>query len=164
MMGTSGGVKNYTIGEHTPSIEGDVGGNLNESSRIDAVVDWYGPTTFQKMDSCGSEMVHGAPDSPESVLVGGPIQDNDDLSALTDPITYVDENDPSFLIIHGDADPLVPHCQSQFLQEALIKNGVKSEMIIIPGGGHGEGVWADENIEKMVSFFICAKNKKRCDK
>lgn len=160
MMGTSGGVGQYSAGDKTLSIEGAVGGNAGESSRVDAVVDWYGPTTFQKMDPCGSTMVHDAPDSPESVLVGGPIQENGDLCALADPITYVDQNDPPFLIIHGDADPLVPHCQSVLLYEALKRAGVESEMITVPGGGHG-GAWEEGYKEKMVSFFVTARDKKR---
>jgi len=160
MMGTSGGINNYTVGEKTLAIEGNVGGNSKENSRVDAVVDWYGPTAFQKMDSCGSEMVHDALESPESILIGGPIQDNADLCALTNPITYIDESDPPFLIIHGDADPLVPHCQSVFLHEALIKNGVVSEMITVPGGGHGDGVWIDKYIDGMVNFFAEAKSRK----
>jgi len=163
MVGTSGGVNNYTVGEKTVSIEGDIGGNNKESSRVDAVVDWYGPTAFEKMDSCGSEMVHDAPDSPESVYIGGPIQDNLDLCALANPITYVDEKDPPFIIIHGDADPLVPHCQSVLLYKALKKHGVEYEMITVPGAGHG-GIWEEKYKENMASFFIEAKNKKRGDK
>jgi acetyl esterase/lipase len=160
MMGTTEGVTHHTIGGETLFIEGDVGGNAVQSSRVDAVVDWFGPTTFQKMDSCGSTMVHDASDSPESVLIGGPIQDNDELCALADPITYVDENDPPFLILHGDADPLVPHCQSEMLHKALTRSGVKNELIIVPDGGHGDGVWLDEYIERMVDFFTTERDKK----
>lgn len=160
MMGNSGGVTNYTVGDKTINIEGDVGGNSEMSSRVDAVVDWFGPTTFQIMDSCGSTMVHDAPDSPESVLIGGPIQENDELCALADPITYIDKNDPPFLIIHGDADPLVPHCQSVMLHKVLMNKGVKSEMISVPGGGHGNGVFIDKYIEKMVKFFKEERNKR----
>ena len=160
MMGASGGVKNYTIGNKTVSIEGDIGGNTSESSRVDAVADWYGPTAFEKMDSCGSEMVHDAPDSPESVYIGGPIQDNPDLCKLANPITYVDESDPPFIIIHGDKDPLVPHCQSVLLFDALKKSSVACKMITAPGGGHG-GKWEAEYRQKMVSFFIETMNKNR---
>ena len=163
MTGTSAGIDKYTVGEKTQFIEGNIGGNSKESSQVDAVVDWYGPTTFQKMDSCGSELIHDAPDSPESILIGDPIQDNDDLCALADPITYIDKNDPPFLIIHGDADPLIPHCQSILLHEALKNNGVASEMIIVPGAGHG-GKWEAAYKEKMATFFMEVKNKKIVDK
>jgi acetyl esterase/lipase len=160
MMGTSGGVTNYTVGYKTINIEGKVGGNSKMSSHADAVVDWFGPTTFQIMDSCGSTMGHDAPDSPESILIGGPIQENDELCVLADPITYIDKNDPPFLIIHGDADPLVPHCQSVMLHEALRRNGVKSKIISVPGGGHGNGVFIDKYIEEMVKFFKDERDKK----
>jgi dipeptidyl aminopeptidase/acylaminoacyl peptidase len=61
----------------------------------------------------------------ESILIGGPIQDNDELCALANPITYIDENDLPFLIVHGDADPLVPYCQSVLLHEALTKKRIE---------------------------------------
>ena len=94
-----------------------------------------------------------SPDSPASILIGGPIQENDELSALADPITYVDADDPPFLILHGDADPLVPHCQSELLYEALQAAGVESRLLIVPGGGHGRGMWIDTYIDQMVAFF-----------
>lgn len=163
MIGSSGGVQNYTVGTKTRAIEGEVGGNTTASSRVDAVVDWYGPTAFAKMDSCGSEMVHDVPDSPESVYIGGPIQAQLDLCALANPITYIDENDPPFLIIHGDADPLVPYCQSLLLDQALKKHGVASELMIVPGAGHG-GPWEADYRAKMAAFFIAVKHKKCGDK
>ena len=119
MMGPTGGVDSHSIGAHTLSLEGSLGTFSEQSSRVDAVVDWYGPTTFQAMDACAGRSSHDAADSPESPLIGGPIQENDELSALADPITYVDPTDPPFLILPGDADPQVPHCQSELLYEAL---------------------------------------------
>ena len=159
MMGTSGGVKDYTVGNKTASIEGEVGSNIKESSRVDAVADWYGPTAFEVMDSCGSEMAHDAADSPESVYIGGLVQGNHDLCALANPMTYVDKNDPPFLIIHGDADPLVPHCQSVLLYKALQKNGVESEFISVPGAGHG-GIWEQDYQDQMVAFFKKIRDRK----
>jgi len=160
MMGTTNGVYTFTMGQKTLNIEGNIGGNIAMSSRIDAVVDWYGPTDFQKMDSCGSRMHHDASDSPESTLIGGPIQENDGLCALANPITYVDNNDPPFLVLHGDADPLVPHCQSEFLHEALDSFEVENEFITVPGGGHGDGMWLEKYIDLMVTFFNNEKEKK----
>lgn len=161
MMGTTGGIDSHSIGAHTLSLEGRVGAFMDQSSRVDAVVDWYGPSTFQAMDACGSSFSHDAPDSPESTLIGGPIQENDALSALADPITYVDPTDPPFLILHGDADPLVPHCQSELLYEALQANGVESTLVIVPGGGHGDGMWVDPYVGQMVRFFEAQKAGKR---
>lgn len=153
MMGVSRNTDAHTIGDYTHSLEGAVGEYPDARSSVQAVASWYGPTTFQKMNECGSEMDHDAPDSPESTVIGGPIQENDALSALADPITYVDPSDPPFLLAHGDKDPLVPHCQSELLYEALQNAGVESRLIIVPGGEHGKGMWINKYTSQMVAFF-----------
>jgi acetyl esterase/lipase len=153
LTGTSGLVKQYTVGSTTEDMEGNVGQDTTYSNSVDAVVDWFGPTDFLVMDSCGSSLVHNAPNSPESSLIGGPIQDNKDKCALANPITYVDANDPPFLILHGDADPLVPHCESEMLYDALQKAGVPSQLVLVPNGQHGPGVLIDKYFKMMTGFF-----------
>jgi acetyl esterase/lipase len=153
LTGTSGLVKQYTVGSITDDIEGHVGQDTSYSSTVNAVVDWFGPTDFLVMDSCGSQLVHNDPNSPESSLIGGPIQDNKDKCALANPITYVDANDPPFLIIHGDADPLVPHCESEMLYHALQTTGVPSQFVLVPNGQHGPGVLVDTYFKMMTDFF-----------
>ncbi len=153
LAGTSGFVKQYTVGSATADIEGNVGQYTTYSSSVDAVVDWFGPTDFLVMDSCGSSIVHDAPNSPESSLIGGPIQQNKDKCALANPITYVDANDPPFLILHGDKDPLVPHCQSELLFNALQKANVPSQYILVPNAQHGPGLFEEKYFKMMTDFF-----------
>jgi poly(3-hydroxybutyrate) depolymerase len=93
LAGTSGSVNEYTVGSAIADMEGNVGQYTIYSSSVDAVVDWFGPTNFLVMDSCGSNLVHNAANSPESSLIGGPIQDNKDKCALANPITYVNADD-----------------------------------------------------------------------
>jgi len=129
MLGTAGDVRAF-----------EVGANPGVSSRVQAVVDFFGPTDFLQMDAHRpgpQAMVHDTPDSPESQLVGGPIRDNPDKVARANPITYVTKDDPPFLIVHGDADLLVPHHQSVLLEAALRKAGVSVRFVTIPGGPHG---------------------------
>jgi acetyl esterase/lipase len=154
LTGTSGSVKQYTVGSVTEDIEGNVGQYLTYSSSVDAVVDWFGPTDFLVMDSCGSSIVHDAANSPESSLISGPIQDNKDRCALANPITYIDANDPPFLILHGDADPLVPHCNSELLFNALQEANVSSQFVLVPNGQHGPGLFVDEYFKMMADFFM----------
>ena len=97
-------------------------------------------------------MNHTAPDSPESKLIGGPILENPDACKRANPISYIDKNDPPFLIIHGDSDPLVPHNQSELLYDALKKAGVSATLHIVEGGSHGG--FKDPTIEKMVDEFF----------
>ena len=152
-LGTSGGVKTHTVGDVTMNIEGSLGAHTDVSSSVRAVCDWFGPTDFLVMDSCGSKMNHDAHDSPESVLIGGPIQEHRDECELANPATYIDSDDPPFMIIHGDKDPLVPHCNSESLDAALDKAGVSSDYILVEGAGHGEGLIEPLYLGKMVQFF-----------
>jgi acetyl esterase/lipase len=141
LLGTSGGVA---------ALEGTLG-NQNRSSRVQAVIDFFGPTDFLKMDAAGSKMHHDAPDSPESKLIGGPIQQNAEKAARANPITYVSADDPPFLIMHGDRDPLVPHDQSRLLHEALKKAGVEATFETVEGAGHG---FSGPEIDRAVDAFL----------
>ena len=160
LAGTSGLVKQFSVGTATADLEGNVGPYTKFSSSVNAVVDWFGPTNFLIMDSCGSSMKHNAPNSPESSLIGGPIQDNKDKCVLANPITYVDPKDPPFLILHGDKDPLVPHYESEILFNALQKVKVPSQLVIVPNGQHGPGLFNEQYYKMMVDFFLKASAKK----
>jgi acetyl esterase/lipase len=153
MAGTTNGIKKGTINGLGVDIEGNLGKFTSTSSKVNAVVDWFGPTDFLVMDSCGSEMKHNDPKSPESSLIGGPIQENKEKTALANPISYVNKSNPPFLIFHGDKDLLVPYCQSEILYDMLQKEKVKTELVIVKGGGHGPGVMIDKYFDRMISFF-----------
>ena len=143
MVGTAHHVKAFVVGEH-----------LNVSSRVQAVRDYFGPTDFLQMDvhRPPGGMVHDTPDSPESQLVGGPIQENPDRVARANPITYVTAGAPPFLIVHGDRDPLVPHHQSVLLATALEKAGVPVTFYTVEGGGHGG--FEDPKVDELTKAFL----------
>ncbi len=63
------------------------------------------------------------------------------------PTTYVTSDDPPILIIHGDADQVVPLQQSKLLVEKLNAARVKNELIIRPGKGHG---WKAEEADQKA--------------
>ena len=151
--GTSNFKKSIEINGKIADLEGNIGKYLQTSSNVDAVVDWFGPTEFLSMNSCGSTMNHDSPQSPESSLIGAPIQENKDLANLANPIFFVNEKSAPFLIFHGDKDPLVPHCQSEKLANKLTKQKIRNELVIIPGGEHGPGVMIEPYFKKMVTFF-----------
>ena len=143
LLGTTGNVKKFDVGENT-----------KVSSRIQAVVDCFGPTDFLQMDEHRIEggMVHNIPDSPEAQLIGGPIVENKEKAAKANPITYITKDDPPFLIIHGDADPLVPHHQSELLETALKKASVPVSFYTVKGGGHGG--FRDPNVPRITKEFL----------
>ena len=151
--GTSSNSSSFELHGVTIDIEGKLGNFVHTSSHVDAVVDWFGPTDFLMMDDCGSSFSHDDAKSPESSLVGGPIQEHQEECKLADPTSYIRKDNPPFLIFHGDADPLVPHCQSEKLYQKLQASGVESEYHLIAGGGHGPGVMIDEYYRMMVNFL-----------
>ena len=146
LLGTTSDIKKF-----------DKGDNLHVSSEVQAVCDFFGPTDFTKMCDFESSMDHDATDSPESKLVGGAIQDNKEACKRANPITYVSRNDPPFLIVHGDKDPLVPHNQSELLYDALKKVGADVKFHTVKGGGHG---FRDAQVDRMVWEFFNRHLKK----
>jgi acetyl esterase/lipase len=149
MLGVTGEVRQFDVGEH-----------LAFSSRVRAVADFFGPTDFLQMDAhrLPGGMVHDAADSPESMLVGGPIQDHKDKVASANPITFAGRGAPPFLIVHGNADPAVPHHQSELLAEALTRAGGQVTFYTVKGGGHGG--FTDPRVEELLDAFL-AQHLKR---
>jgi len=153
LLGTTGDVKEF-----------DKGPNLQFSSRVQAVCDFFGPTDFTKMSDFESSMDHDAPNSPEAQLVGGPVQENKEACKHANPNTYVSKDDPPFLICHGDKDPLVPHNQSVLLNAALKEAGVSVIFHTVKGGGHG---FRDPEADRMVQKFFekhLKKSKRKSSK
>lgn len=146
VLGTSGDV---------PAMEGDLGPHTDQSSRVTCVADLYGPTNFLLMNStaaAGAKLDHDAPKSPESLLIGGPIQKNPAKVATANPMTYISRDDPPFLVIHGTLDPLVSFNQSEIFHAALKSANIKSTLITVTDGGHGKGFPAATN-QSVIRFF-----------
>ncbi len=150
LIGTSGEVKEF-----------EVGANLDQSSRVQAVCDFFGPTDFMVFVTTPGYESHATDASPEAKLLGGAVMQNKDKAARVNSITYVSQDDPPFLLVHGDKDPTVPINQSQLLFEALKKAGVSAHFHTIHGAGHGGPGFAGKNIDEMVAGFFDARLKKQ---
>lgn len=150
LAGTTNGVKTKKFGKVKVDIEGSLGAYTKESSRVDAVVDFFGPIDVSRMERCET---YKDDKSPEAVLLGCSPSQNPDLSKSLNPMSYIDKNDPKFLVIHGDADPVVPYCQSEFFAKALRDKGVLEDFITVPGGNHGPVTFNDYTFQRMVNFF-----------
>lgn len=150
MAGVTNDMATRTSGDITIDIEGNVGGNLDQSSSVDAVVDWFGPVDMARMENC--ETVKGA-DSPEAVLMGVAPADSPDMVALISPITYISEKTVPMLVIHGNSDSVVPYCQGVNFSEELKKAGKLSDFITVEGGEHGPVTFNEDTFKAMVDFF-----------
>jgi acetyl esterase/lipase len=156
LAGTTNGVKTFTVGEKKVDIEGDLGNYAHVSSDVDAVVDWFGPIDFTRMENCTTTKDDK---SPEAALIKGNPADNLDMLALINPMTFLDEKDPRFLVIHGEADNVVPHCQSVFFSEMLKENGLLNEFISVAEGQHGPVTFNEDTFKKMTDFFLMEAGK-----
>lgn len=145
LLGASGGVK---------ELEGS-GGWPDQSSAVQAVVDLYGPTDFKAFVTAKGYESHNKAGSPESKLLGGgEVLPNEAGIKRVNPITYVDQDDPPFLIIHGTNDRTVPLNQSEAMHQALKSVQVESTLHIIEGAGHGGRAFAQPEIRNMQREFL----------
>jgi dipeptidyl aminopeptidase/acylaminoacyl peptidase len=75
-----------------------------------------------------------------------------EMARKISPALLVERKQPPFLIIHGDADPVVPLHQSEVLIEALKKAGGQADLIVKPGGGH-PWLTINEEVKVMADWF-----------
>ena len=119
LLGTSGDVK---------ELEGDEG-NEGVSSRVQAVVDCFGPADFTIL------WPNGPGTGAIGKLLGGSPHDKPDVARSASPVAYATSDDPPFLISHGDKDQTVPVEQGIAMNEPLKKAGVPTQLNIVKGRG-----------------------------
>jgi acetyl esterase/lipase len=138
LLGTTAGGKDLEAG----------GGNLDQSSRVQCVVEWFGPADLTRTG-------HGDnPDSPVAQLLGGPASENQKKARKASPVTYVSKNAAPFLIMHGDKDNAVPLRQSELLAAALRKAGVEVTLQVVKDNGHGGPGFNSPESRKLIEEFF----------
>jgi acetyl esterase/lipase len=161
------GVMGDSAGGHLASLVGLTGklkalegkvGETKGSSAVSCVVNWFGPTDFLtmqkqklKLKSLGNS---DADDSPESLLVGGPLQRRKNEARAASPITYVHKGAPAMLLQYGDKDRLVPFEQGLALYEALKAKRCEVTLQRIAGADHC--FWGAEHgrvVDDDIAFF-----------
>jgi acetyl esterase/lipase len=147
--GSAGGHLSLLVGltDKSDKLEGD-GGNPDQSSRVQAVVNIFGPT---EMASCyeGSSVAWML-----RLFMGGKPEETPEVYKKASPVTYVTKDDPPILTIHGDQDKLVPVAQAKLLDQKMKAAGVQHELLILEGQGHGFGGESQQTAMKaMWDFF-----------
>ena len=118
--------------------------------KIKLVLDFYGPSDFLSIK--GNESTD--PKSPLTLLLGARVFDRPDLAQAASPVTYVDKNDPPFLIVQGEKDESVNPQQSILLSLHLELAGVKNELIIVPNAPHYGVMFDAEDIRNKVFYYL----------
>jgi acetyl esterase/lipase len=136
-------------------------GHPELSCRVQAAVDWFGPTDFLKMDEQLAEgglgpRDHNKADSPESRYLGARITEIPEKVRLANPMTYVHSRMPPILIQHGRLDHLVPVQQSILFAEKLEKCVSQDlfEFEILEKADHADPLFeTEENMSRVFQFL-----------
>jgi acetyl esterase/lipase len=154
MLGTSAGVE---------ILEGQKLGNSGYSSSVLAVVDWFGPSEFLKMDEQLTEsglqspgMEHNSANSPESLLFGQTITKIPEMVRAANPAVYLNRNAPPFFIQHGTKDATVPMQQSVILAGKLkaVLGDDNVTIELIEGAEHADPKFrTPKNVKKVLDFL-----------
>jgi acetyl esterase/lipase len=156
MLGSTGDVAEFD----DPSL-----GNAGVSSRVQAVINWFGPNDFGQMDAqakaqgcSASDQTHNNADSFESLYLGMTVPDAPELVQKANPITYISPDDPPFLVQKGDQDCTVPIENTKMLADALAVAGQDVQYDLLAGVGHGDGWFtavfqSEENIQRVLNFL-----------
>ncbi|GAA4163883.1 hypothetical protein GCM10022286_24980 [Gryllotalpicola daejeonensis] len=129
-----------------PALEGDVGGNQDHSSSLQAVVHWFGQTDLARAAARSELEARILPFHYESDFLGvGPGDDvgGDGVGRSTELslLRRVTRTAPPFLFAHGDSDRVIPASESFALHDALARAGASSRIELLGGAGHEDAAF-----------------------
>jgi len=132
--GSAGGHLSLLVGLTDPSsgLEGE-SGNPEQSSRVQAVVNVFGPTDMATCYETSSVAWIFR------LFMGGTPAEAAECYKAASPVTYVSKDDPPVLTLHGDQDVLVPIEQATTLDEKMKAVGANHTLMVFEGQGHGFG-------------------------
>ena len=153
--GSAGGHLSLLVGLTDPAanLEGD-SGSPDQSSRVQAVVNVFGPTDMAFCDERSSVAWIFR------LFMGGTPHEAAERYKAASPINYVSADDPPVLTLHGDQDALVPVEQARKLDEKLKAVGASHTLMVFEGQGHGFGGEYQQKAEKATWDFFDEHLKK----
>jgi acetyl esterase/lipase len=120
-------------------LEGD-GGWPDQSSKVQAVVSYFGPVDFLAEYPEASQRIVNA-------FIGGTKVEKTDAYRRASPVTYVTPNDAPMLLFQGTEDVLVPYDQAYVMARALTAVKVPGRVELLLGANHG---WGGKEIERTL--------------
>lgn len=126
----------------------------HESDKVKAVVECFGPTDLADLMDGLYNPDDDRPGGWYYELLGGSTGEKADVMREMSPIHHVrpDGSFPPALLLHGDADPLVPYRQAEMMLDALVKNNVEASLVRIRGGVHEHSFWSRE-VHRIIAAF-----------
>lgn len=138
-----------------PELEGRVGGYWNESSAVQVVVSYFGPSDFVLRGKTQPDWAY-TERSGSFALLGGKQTGHVDprLEKTASPVNYVGPNSPPLLMFHGDRDEVVLLDQSLCMLEVCLSNGLDANLEIVQGAGHGgPAFFWGRNFDRVHAFL-----------
>jgi acetyl esterase/lipase len=118
--------------------------------KIKLVFDFFGINDLLALKGLGATDPH----SGVTLLLGASAADRPDLAKTASPVTYIDKDDPPFLVVHGDKDEAVDFSQSTLLSSKLKAAGVKNGLIMVPGAPHAGEMFDAKYIRQQVFLYL----------
>jgi acetyl esterase/lipase len=135
-------------------LEGAIGGNLDQSSDVVAVVSYFGASNLTTILAQSTPFGLNVRVPALTGLYGGPPDERTDLARLASPVFHVDASDPPLLLLHGDQDPQMPINQSHEIHSAYKDLGLDVHFEVVHGAGHGGGAFFDAERTALVRAFL----------
>jgi acetyl esterase/lipase len=121
--------------------------------KIRCAFDFYGPSDLVMLATSPDTSINNER-NPVAILLGAMPVDRPDLARIASPVTYVDKNDPPFLIVQGEKDESVPNTESKILSSWLSLAGVANKLIIVPGAPHYGEMFDAEYIREDIFKYL----------
>lgn len=136
------------------ALEGTVGDHRDQSSSIQAIVDYYGASDLTTILSQSTPFGLDVRVPALDLLLGGQPATVPDLAKLASVVTHVDASDPPLLIFHGDRDPQMPINQSHELHGAYKALGLDVDFVVLHGSAHGGNEFYDgAHLDRALAFL-----------
>lgn len=152
-LGVSGG---------NEELEGNVGANLDQSSRVQAIIDYYGPSDFVLRGESQPDRAY-SDKSGSFALLGGRRGDeklDPAIEKRASPASYVSPDDPPLLVFHGGADEIVLLDQSQRIVDLYGREGLDAQLVVLDASGHGgREFFEGQNRDVLVDFLERSRNR-----
>ncbi|MFK8113940.1 MAG: alpha/beta hydrolase fold domain-containing protein [Rubripirellula sp.] len=137
-------------------LEGELGDHDRVSSRVQAIVSFYGASNLQSILSQSTDHGLSVRVPALQLLLGGQPQDVPKIAKLASPVAHVDAEDPPLWLIHGDEDPQMPFEQSAELSKAYQILHLPVQLDVVKGGKHGGKAFYTEERVSEIAFKLRA--------
>jgi acetyl esterase/lipase len=127
--------------------EFEAGEYLEYSSAVQAACPWYAPCDLAKLADKNLVKIN---------FFAGDANDAQYMRYIN-PVSYVTDKAPPFLLLHGTEDTLVPFEQSEIIYDALVKKGIEARLIGLTGEGHAGAQFFQRPLWEMITAFFKEK-------